>query len=259
MNRSALHPQWIIPDWPAPGSVRALITTRAGGVSSGAFGLPTTRAEGMNVGLKSGDDLAHVQANRALLRAALPAEPRWLSQVHGADVLAADDALASGSADASTSLTVGVVCAVTIADCLPVLLADARGRAVGAAHAGWRGLAGGVIQNTVAQIRARLSEPDAALIAYLGPAIGPLRFEVGAEVLDRMRERLPDADHAFAPAAPGKYFADLFLLARQALAQVGVSQAYGGGQCTASNPDRHYSFRRDRVTGRHVALIWIES
>jgi polyphenol oxidase len=129
---------------------------------------------------------------------------------------------------------------------------------VGVAHAGWRGLAAGVIQNTVAQMRWRLGRADARLLAYLGPAIGPARFEVGPEVLAAMRERLPEAGLAFAPAAPGKLRADLFALARQALALAGVDEVYGGTECTASDPGRFYSFRRDRVTGRHAALIWIE-
>lgn len=259
MKRAAPHPDWIVPDWPAPPRVRALITTRAGGHSRGPFGVPPSGEGGMNVGLKSGDELAHVRANRARLRAVLPSEPLWLHQVHGAQVAPIDDLAGPLAADAATAATPGHVCVVTIADCLPVLLADLRGRVVGVAHAGWRGLAAGVLQNTVRQMRSRLGEPDAGMCAYLGPAIGPTRFEVGAEVIAALDEGLPQAKAAFTAGGPGRYFADLFALARQALEQVGVTQVSGGGECTAGDPMRFYSFRRDRVTGRHAALVWIEA
>ena len=252
------HPQWIVPDWPAPREVRALITTRCGGVSSGPFGASAANDGGMNVGLKSGDAIENVHANRALLHALLPGEPRWLRQEHGAAVASIDLDGAIAVADAAVSLSPGRVCVVSIADCLPVLLASRKTRAVGAAHAGWRGMAAGVIQNTAALMRARLGDADAELIAYLGPAIGPARFEVGAEVLAAMRVRLPQAELAFSSGTAGKYYADLFALARQALAQVGVDQVFGGGDCTFSDPVRFYSYRRDRVTGRHAALIWID-
>lgn len=251
------HPQWIVPDWPAPAQVRAVITTRRGGVSQGAWGAIDSAEGGMNLGHGSGDALDDVQNNRARLRVLLPREPRWLHQVHGAEVVdAADIGEVRPSADASIAHRPGAVCAVLIADCMPVLIASTCGRVVGAAHAGWRGLAAGVIQNTATAMRAR--QPDAELIAYLGPAIGPMAFEVGAEVLDAMRARLPDAASAFAAArAPQKYLADLFTLGRLALAQAGVSRVYGGGDCTFGDPQRFYSYRRDRVTGRHAALIWI--
>lgn len=260
-------PQWIVPDWPAPPRVRALVTTRAGGCSQGPFGAAT--GGGMNLGLGSAlladvaaDDAAVVQRNRERLRAGLPAMPRWLQQVHGTDVVDLDD-LPQGLAavpqgDAAVTRRPGTVCCVLVADCLPVLLADAQGRGVAAAHAGWRGLAGGVIQNTVQRLRDRLGDPAAALLGYLGPAIGPAHFVVGPEVRDAMLQRLPEAAKAFVPATPGRYRADLFRLARQALAQAGVVQVHGGGLCTVADPGRFYSFRRDRVTGRHAALIWIE-
>lgn len=255
---SGPHSQWIVPDWDAPANVRALITTRAGGVSGSPFG--AADGGGMNVGLKSGDAIESVHANRARLRAVLPAEPRWLQQVHGAAVADVDVEGALAAADAAISLVPGRVCVVSIADCLPVLFADRRGRAVGVAHAGWRGLAAGVLQNTAAAMRDRLGDPDAVLLAYLGPAIGPKRFEVGAEVLAAMSEGLPQAGSAFAAAAQqGKYLCDLFALARQALAQGGVEQVFGGGECTYSEADRFFSYRRDRVTGRHAALIWLEA
>jgi YfiH family protein len=215
----------------------------------------------MNLGLGSGDDPARVLANRALLRRLLPAEPLWLSQVHGAVVVDADAAFgAPPAADASTALDADVVCAVLVADCLPVLFADRAGRAVAAAHAGWRGLAAGVLQNTVARMRERLAargdNAQVEVIAWLGPAIGPQRFEVGGEVLAALQARLPDAAMAFEPAAGGKYRADLFMLARQALSQCGVNGVYGGTLCTASDPQRFFSYRRDGNTGRHAALIW---
>jgi len=252
----AAHPQWIVPDWAAPRNVRTLITTRAGGVSGGPFAAGT--GGGMNIGLKSGDVIENVRSNRARLRAVLPNEPCWLQQVHGATVVRADAASAPATADAAISLQPGCVCAVSIADCLPVLFADRGGRAVGAAHAGWRGLAAGVIQNTAREMRAMLGDAGADLVAYLGPAIGPAHFEVGAEVLAAMGERLPQAGRAFAPMAQGKYLADLFALARQALEQAGIERIFGGGDCTFSDATRFYSYRRDRVTGRHAALIWLE-
>lgn len=250
------HPQWIVPDWPVPAHVRALIATRAGGVSCGRFGADGDG--GMNVGLRSGDAIEAVQANRARLRSLLPAEPCWLQQDHGAAVARIDYEDPGARADAAIALRPYRVCVVSVADCLPVLLADAQGRGVGIAHAGWRGLAGGIIQNTVSALRAALGDADARLLAYLGPAIGPTRFEVGPEVLAAMRARLPAASEAFAAGAPGKLLCDLFALARQALAQAGVESVYGGGQCTYSDPVRFFSYRRDRVTGRHAALIWME-
>jgi YfiH family protein len=255
MSDQGPHPQWISPDWPVPANVRALITTRAGGVSVGPFG--AEGGGGMNLGLKSGDAIEAVQANRARLRAVLPAEPRWLRQVHGANVA---DIGADGEppeADAAIALRPGRVCVVSIADCMPVLFADAKGRAVGVAHAGWRGLAAGILQNTATMMRERLGDRQATLLAYLGPAIGPAHFEVGAEVLDAMRERLPQAGDGFRPLNAGKYLCDLFSLARQALAQVKIERVFGGGDCTHSDAARFYSYRRDKVTGRHAAVIWL--
>jgi YfiH family protein len=252
---------WIVPDWPAPAGVHAVMSTRAGGVSSAPFGAGPGRAEGMNLGLGSGDAPAQVLANRALLRAQLPAEPCWMEQVHGSAVVDADAAWsAPPQADASTALQAGRVCAVLVADCLPVLFCERHGRGVAGAHAGWRGLAAGVLQNTASRLRERLRREcgvaAAELIAWLGPAIGPQRFEVGPEVRAAMRARLARADEAFAPQPGGKYLADLFSLARLALAECGVHAVYGGGLCTASDPQRFYSYRRDGRTGRHAALVW---
>ena len=257
MTGPGLHPQWIVPDWPAPPKVRALITTRAGGVSTGSFGDVDGKG-GMNLGLKSGEAIERVLANRARLRAALPAEPRWLQQVHGATVARIDDDGALDPADAAIALQPGRVCVVSIADCMPVLFADREARAVGVAHAGWRGLAAGILQQTAAAMRARLGDADRELLAYLGPAIGPQHFEVGPEVLSAMTERLPRAAEAFRPSGRHKYLCDLFALARQALAQVGITRVYGGAHCTYGDATRFYSYRRDKVTGRHAALIWIE-
>lgn len=252
-NGGVVHPQWIRPDWPAPAGVEALITTRAGGVSQGPWG--ADGAGGMNLG-EGSDAPQDVAANRRRLRAALPAEPCWLNQVHGTVVVDAQSAPPRPSADAAFATAPGLVCCVLVADCLPVLLTDRHGRGVAAAHAGWRGLAGGVIQNTVAALRGALGDPAAPLLAYLGPAIGPGHFEVGPEVLEAMRRTLPDAGAAFAPHVPGKWRADLFALARQALAQVGVTAVHGGGMCTMSDPARFYSYRRSSPTGRQAALIW---
>lgn len=250
-------PPWIVPQWPAPAAVRALITPRAGGVSGGPFGAADGKG-GLNLGMATGDGADHVRANRARLRAALPAEPCWLQQVHGATVADIGDGEAPMPADAAISLRARRVCVVSIADCMPVLFAEREGRAVGIAHAGWRGLAGGVLQNTAAALRARLGDADATLLAYLGPAIGPAHFEVGAEVLEAMSERLPRAAEAFRATARDRYLCDLFELARQALAQAGVGAVFGGGDCTYSDPARFYSYRRDGITGRHAAVVWIE-
>lgn len=268
-DTAILPPDWIVPDWPAPVGVRALMTTRSGGLSAPPWGAAPGAGSGMNLGLNSGDTPSTVQANRARLRALLAAvstarlsnEPAWLNQVHGAAVVDAEAvAGTSPTADASTALAADAACAVLVADCLPVLFADVAGRGVAAAHAGWRGLAAGVLQATVTRLRQRIAastgDLQAEVIAWLGPAIGPSRFEVGPEVLLAMQQRLPHAAHAFTPSAGGKHHADLFALARQALAQCGVERVFGGGLCTASDAQRFYSFRRDGPTGRHAALIW---
>lgn len=250
-----IDPAWIRPGWPAPANVGAVITTRAGGCSAAPYGAGPGLGGGLNLGLGSGDDRSSVLANRARLREVLPAEPRWLRQVHRATVVDAATVTEPIEADASFTDAAGVVAAVMIADCMPVLITDTRGRCVGVAHAGWRGLAAGVIQATVRAMRDRLQGAD-ELIAYLGPAIGPRHFEVGAEVLAAMRATLPTADAAFSVIGGGKYLADLFALGRQALAQVGVGRVHGGLDCTFSEPGRFFSHRRDAVTGRHAALIW---
>ena len=237
---------WIVPDWPAPANVRALITTRSGGVSTGPFA-------SMNLGQRIDDDMQSVRTNRASLRNLLPAEPKWLLQVHGAQVVDADRLQQPVEADAAVARNSGSVCTVMVADCLPVLLTDRAGSVVAAAHAGWRGLSAGALENTV---RA-MGTPANELLAYLGPAIGPSAFEVGADVRDAFLARSADAATAFVAHKPGKWLADLFALARQRLRASGVTQIYGGGLCTYSDPRRFFSHRRDKVTGRMAALIWL--
>jgi YfiH family protein len=249
------HPDWLLPGWQIPG-VHGFMTTRAGGVSSGPFGCG--EQGGLNLGLLTGDDPERVRENRARLRSALPASPRWLRQVHGSAVVDAAKISEPIEADASFTSAARVVCVVSVADCMPVLLADAKGRAVAAAHAGWRGLASGVIQATVEALRSQIGDSGARLHAWLGPAIGPRHFEVGAEVLVAMRARLPHADTCFHARRGDKFLADLPSLARQALAQAGVEVVIGGNHCTFSDTARFYSFRRDKVTGRHAAVIWLE-
>lgn len=239
------HPDWIVPDWPAPVNVKAFITTRAGGVSAGPYA-------GLNLGLRTGDDPVAVEVNRQRLRTALPAEPKWLRQVHGADVVDADTVPDMPEADAAVARAPHTVCAVLVADCIPVLLADRAGSAVAVAHAGWRGLARGVVERTIE----RLARPPGELLVYLGPGIGPGAFEVGADVREAFLGSDAAAEAAFTPRAAGKWMADLFLLARQRLARCGVRRIYGGGSCTHSDPRRYYSYRRDGATGRMAALIW---
>jgi YfiH family protein len=251
----SLHPDWIVPDWPAPPAVKAFVTTRAGGVSEGPFA-------SLNLGLRSGDEERAVAENRRRLRAALPQEPKWLRQVHGALVVDADTladmsteaSTVEPEADAAVARRPGTVCAVMVADCVPVLLADRAGTAVAVAHAGWRGLAAGVIENAVT----RMGVAPRDVLAFLGPGIGPRAFEVGADVRDAFLARDPRADAAFAPRSPGKWLADLYALARQRLAGIGVASVHGGGLCTHSDPQRFFSYRRERVTGRMAAVIWRE-
>lgn len=246
----------ILPQWgislPHTG---ALATTRPCGISTAPYD-DGQGGGGLNLGLHVGDVLAHVEHNRAQIRRQLPAEPAWLTQVHGTTVVDAAQVSGAPEADASYTTQAGVVCAIMTADCLPVLFADAGGRAVGAAHAGWRGLAAGVLDNTVAQMRAAGAE---TLHAWLGPAIGPQQFEVGADVLQAFVAQDAAAEQAFQPIAdkPGKYLADIYQLARQRLARLGVHKVTGGNACTVSDAQRFYSYRRDGVTGRMAALIWL--
>lgn len=237
----------IVPGWPAPAAVRALVTTRSGGVSTGPYA-------SLNLGLRTDDDPAAVAENRVRLERLLPQAPRWLQQVHGSAVVDADEVQDPPQADASVARRPGTVCAIMIADCLPVLLADRAGTCVGAAHAGWRGLAGGVIGNTVA----RMAVPPDRLVAWIGPGIGPRAFEVGDDVLEAFCAATPGNRDVFKPQKSGKWLCDLPALARRALQRAGVTSIHGGDLCTYETPGRFYSYRRDRVTGRMAALIWID-
>jgi len=245
---------WVEPDWPAPSGVRALSTFRIGGASGAPYA-------SLNLGGHVGDVAATVAENRRRLAVAagLPAEPVWLAQVHGTAVVDLDATNSSalgglGPADACFSRQPGRVCAILTADCLPILLTTDSGGVVAAAHAGWRGLAGGVIEATV---RA-LGVPPETLMAWLGPAIGPRHFEVGAEVREALLQSDLGAEAAFALNARGRFLADLGVLARRRLAALGVSRVYGGGRCTFAEGDRYFSHRRDGVTGRQATLIWLE-
>ena len=241
----------IVPDWPAPPAVRALLTTRRGGVSRPPYA-------SLNLGDHVGDDRLAVAANRALLRGALVGggDPCWLEQVHGTRVV---DAAASSPgdpperADASFACDKGVVCAVMTADCLPVLFCDDAGSVVAAAHAGWRGLLAGVLEATVAAMG--VAAPT--LLAYLGPAIGPRAFEVGDEVRSAFVAADAALAAAFTPALPGKWLADIYLLARLRLAALGLARVYGGDFCTYRDADRFFSYRRDAQTGRMASMIWL--
>jgi YfiH family protein len=242
---------WILPDWPAPPAVRALSTQRRGGVSTAPF-------ESLNLGAHVGDSAAAVEENRRRLcvAARLPAEPVWLSQQHGSNVLDLDGphAAQAGGHDASFTRRAGRVCAILSADCLPVLLASDSGRGVAAAHAGWRGLAAGVIEATV---RALDLAPQ-SLQAWLGPAIGRGHFEIGAEVREELLRADPQAQAAFERNARGRYMADLGALARRRLERLGIARIYGGDVCTYAAPAEYFSHRRDGRTGRQATLIWLE-
>lgn len=243
----------IVPDWPAPSAVQAVSTTRTGGVSLPPYDL-------LNLGTHVNDEPAAVAENRRRLRqlAGLPAEPVWLAQVHGTAAVDAATAPPGTTADACFSTKPGVVCVIQTADCLPVLFCDTSGRVVAAAHAGWRGLAGGVLEQTVAAMVGQGAAPD-TILAWLGPAIGPKAFEVGAEVRTTFVDHDPAAEVAFVAHGNDKWLADIFRLARQRLLTCGVSRIYGGGVCTLSDPASFFSHRRDRVSGRQASLIWLNS
>jgi hypothetical protein len=261
------------PDWPAPPSVRAWVSERRGGVSTAGY------AE-LNLGAHVGDEPARVAENRRRLvrMLGLPGEPAWLEQVHGTEVLDldrapdlesdrpshrernadlgrdVDSALAPvARADGAVTSRAGVVCAVLTADCLPVLLCDRDGQRVGVAHAGWRGLVGGVLPSAVAAMQT----PARDLLAWLGPAIGPEAYEVGAEVRDAALLRDPGATVAFAPNARGRWQANLYVLARRSLEAAGITAIHGGGFCTFSDSDRFFSHRRAAPCGRMATLIWL--
>jgi YfiH family protein len=268
----SLHPDWLVPQWPAPGHIKSVFTTRHGGVSKQPF-------DSFNLGRPSDDDRAAVDTNRARLQAAIGLAPIFMCQVHGVATVELPIAPRAGApgaivADACTSATPGVVCTVRVADCLPVLLTDTRGTVVAAAHAGWRGLANGVLEANFRAFEALLLRqagsprpgPVASdTLAWLGPCIGPAAFEVGPEVREAFLACDRAAERCFLPRPGGKWLADLSALARQRLTALGITRIYGNDSsapwCTANNPSLFFSHRRDSVTlggsGRMAACIWI--
>ena len=242
---------WLQADWPAPANVHAGTSWRQGGISQGAYA-------SLNLALHVGDDVQAVLENRQ--RLGLPAEPVWLNQVHGLTVVDAGKVRQKVSelpieADASYTNQAGVICTVLTADCLPVLLCDRAGSRVAAVHAGWRGLVAGVIEDTVMALQL----PGDQLLAWLGPAIGPESYEVGDEVRETFLQQDAEARTAFRPSRSDHWWMDIYQLARQQLAKVGVTGVFGGEHCTYQDKERFYSYRRDGVTGRMASVIWFES
>jgi YfiH family protein len=243
---------WIVPSWPVHERVRSLATTRAGGVSAGRYAT-------LNLGTASGDDPAVIAENRRRIGAFIPSAPVWLRQVHGADVVTLDAATVIAArtsapvADAAVTRERNVVLGVLIADCLPVLFAERTADVIAVAHAGWRGLARGVLENTVGA----MGVDPADIVVWLGPAIGMNAFEVGEDVVDAFAGS--DVDEGFAPKGRGKWNADLYAIARARLERSGVRSINGGGYCTFTDSARFFSYRRERETGRMAALIWVAS
>ena len=265
---NAASPAWLVPDWPAPARVRALCSTRAGGVSQGPFA-------SLNLGDHVSDDVVAVATNRAIFARQLPsgvgtAHPVFLQQVHGTELRWLDAQTPDGvTADACATRDAAVACVIMVADCLPVLFTHVDGSAVAAAHAGWRGLAGsvagqGMLESTVQELR---RESDSEVLAWLGPCIGPEEFEVGAEVREAFCAKDSAAAEHFQPLGEGKYLADLPALARQRLRKAGVQKIYGNDSskswCTVSNPSRFFSYRRDQRSlggsGRFAVAAWLDA
>lgn len=240
----------ILPEWPAPANVRAVATTRAGGVSEGPFA-------SLNLGTMTEDTSDAVLANRRLLRGrlGLSREPAWLHQIHGKVVVRADEVKEPPAADASWTDQPGVACVVLVADCLPVLFCDRAGTRVAAAHGGWRGLASGILEATVDALGVESGE----LLAWLGPAIRPDAFEVGPEVREAFTKRWPETEAAFRAGNDDRCFCDIHEIARIQLRALGVRDVFGGDFCTVKDADRFYSFRRDGMTGRMAGLVWLEA
>ena len=245
----------ITPEWPAPANIHAATSTRTGGVSREPF-------DSLNIGGHVGDEAGSVATNRQRLAEALllPEKPHWLSQVHGTSVVSLDNgSIGLPEGDASMTQEPGCVCAVLTADCLPVLFCDRAGTRVAAAHAGWRGLAAGVLESTVKA----LGVPGDEILVWLGPAIGSQSFEVGEEVVQAFVKQNPEAAGAFVPSGDanreGHWLADLYQLARIRLKNNGVTSVFGGGLCTFDDKERFFSFRRDGETGRMASLIWMEA
>jgi polyphenol oxidase len=261
MNSLLSASDLIFPNWPQPANVKAFFTTRAGGVS-----VNTDLADfaTLNLGRSTDDAAEAVDENRRRVAALLPRAPKWLSQVHGSRVVIADEVInlrEDVKADAIATSVPNSPCAVMVADCLPVLFCDETGQHVAAAHAGWRGLAAGVLENTVAAMQV----PATSIMAWLGPAIGPSAFEVGNDVREAFVSRDPVAVHCFVPRGddhPDKFMADIYALARLSLARAGVTRVYGGEFCTVEDASRFFSYRREgkigRKTGRMAGIIWIE-
>jgi YfiH family protein len=261
---SVVDLQMITPDWPAPPGVRAAFTLRTGGVSVAPY-------DSLNLGARIGDSSEAVAENRRRVRQKLrlPTEPVWLEQVHGTVVVhlgaaaartrplagGADELVSAPTGDSAVAWGAGHVCAIRVADCMPVLFAARDGSAVAAAHAGWRGLAAGVLEATVR----RLAVPPSQLIAWMGPAIGSAHFEVGDEVRAAFTATDAGAASAFVANERGRWQCDLYALARRRLTAIAVSGIYGGGWCTFADSERFFSYRRNSQCGRMAALIWIES
>lgn len=242
--------EFLFPQWPAPENVRAATTTRQGGISQSPF-------DSLNMAGHVGDAPEAVATNRKRVaeRLALPDTPHWLSQIHGTVVANLDlETTGMPEADACMTRKAGCICAVLTADCLPVLFCDKSGTRVAAAHAGWRGLAAGVLEATVAS----LGVPGNELLAWLGPAIGPRSFEVGEEVFQAFTNQDSDTESAFRKSGQNHWYADLYQLARNRLYKVGVTDVFGGGLCTFADSQRFYSYRRDGKTGRMASLIWLD-
>jgi YfiH family protein len=252
MNNSAPELKLLNPEWPAPPQVKTAVTTREGGISQEPY-------QSLNLGDHVGDDPKCVLSNRALLGKFLPSEPIWLKQVHGVKVSTPNTRLYE--ADAIVTNKPNEVLAIMTADCLPVLFVSESGNVIGAAHAGWRGLCNGVLENTVKEMQVLSGASSAKkMLAWLGPAIGPTSFEVGADVLEAYQDvKIPFPDQSFVaiPSKPGKYLANLYLLARSRLESIGLHQIYGGDYCTVNQAQQFFSYRRDGVTGRFASLIWI--
>lgn len=259
-----MHSDWLIPQWPAPQNVRAVCTTRSGGVSLSPW-------DGLNLGTHVGDNIANVLRNRQQLQMAMGAQPVFMEQVHGREVLKLHAAMPDGQqADGALTRDAGVACTVMVADCLPVLFCDTSGLQVAAAHAGWRGLAGiggvGILERTLASFSllttVEYARGATKVIAWLGPCIGPLAFEVGEEVRQEFVSSTPGAAACFKPLGGGKWLGNLPALARLRLLAAGVTEIFGNDGsvpwCTVSNPSRFFSHRRDRVSGRQAACIWLQ-
>lgn len=239
---------WITPDWPVPPAIKAASTLAIGGVSTGAY-------SSWNLGAHVGDDQASVEQNRLLLRQRLrlPSEPVWLKQVHGCDFVEADTIMPGTVADASFTRTIGTVCSVMTADCLPLLLCTEDGIWIAAVHCGWRSLLAGIIAHVT------VNKGKGNLLAWMGPAIGPHAFEVGPEVRQLFIDKNPEYNQDFIEQNNGKWLADIYGLTRTDLQAVGVTQIYGGDRCTFSESDQFFSYRRQGDTGRMATLIWRET